>query len=62
MPRDIHEHLSEAGQYSRDLSSYDPTSATAGHAAAAAPIMPWPKPWETFEASVNNAQAEELPR
>ena len=30
-------------------SSYDPTSATAGHAA---PMMPWPKPWATFAASV----------
>jgi len=33
-------------------SSYDPTSATAGHAATAAPMMPWPRPWATFAASV----------
>ena len=33
-------------------SSYDPTSATAGPAATAAPIMPWPRPWATFAASV----------
>jgi hypothetical protein len=33
-------------------SSYDPTSATAGHAATAARTMPWPKPWATFAASV----------
>ena len=33
-------------------SSYDPTSAIAGHAATAAPMMPWPKPWVTFAASV----------
>ena len=33
-------------------SSYEPTSATAGHAATAAPIRPWPKPWATLAASV----------
>jgi hypothetical protein len=33
-------------------SSYDPTSATAGHAATTPPMMPWPKPWATFAASV----------
>jgi hypothetical protein len=33
-------------------SSYDPTSATAGHAATAAPIMPWPRPWATFAGSI----------
>jgi hypothetical protein len=33
-------------------SSYDPTSATADHAATAAPMMPCPEPWATFAASV----------
>ena len=33
-------------------SSYDPTSATAGHAATTPPMMPWPRPWATFAASV----------
>jgi hypothetical protein len=31
--------------------SYDPTSAIAGHAAAAAPTRPWDQPWATFTAS-----------
>ena len=44
-------------------SSYDPTSANAGHAATAAPMMPWPRPWATFAARVrNNAQPEEPAR
>jgi hypothetical protein len=33
-------------------SSYEPTSATVGHAATAAPIRPWPKPWATCATSV----------
>ena len=33
-------------------SSYDPTSATAGHAATAAPTGPWPSPCATFAAEV----------
>jgi hypothetical protein len=33
-------------------SSYEPTSAAAGHAATAAPIRPWPKPCATLAASV----------
>jgi hypothetical protein len=33
-------------------SSYEPTSATAGHAATAAPIRPCPRPWATLAASV----------
>jgi hypothetical protein len=32
--------------------SYEPTSATAGHAATAAPTGPWPKPWVTLAARV----------
>ena len=33
-------------------SSYDPTSATAGHAATAAPVRPWPRPCAAFAAGV----------
>jgi hypothetical protein len=33
-------------------SSYEPTSATAGHAATAAPMGPCPSPWATLAASV----------
>jgi hypothetical protein len=33
-------------------SSYEPTSATAGHAATAAPIRPCPSPWAMFAVSV----------
>jgi len=33
-------------------SSYEPTNATAGHAAAAAPIRPCPRPWARFAVSV----------
>jgi hypothetical protein len=33
-------------------SSYDPTSATAGHAATAATTGPWLRPCATFAASV----------
>ena len=32
-------------------SSYEP-SASAGHAATTAPMMPWLNPWATFAASV----------
>ena len=33
-------------------SSYEPTRATAGHAATAAPIRPWPTPWAMLAARV----------
>jgi hypothetical protein len=33
-------------------SSYEPTNATVGHAATAAPIRPCPRPWATFAAGV----------
>jgi hypothetical protein len=42
-------------------SSYEPTSETAGHAATAAPIGPWPRPHDVGGERRRDAQAEQAP-